>query len=449
MDNPSQPAPFYCNSWFLIPAVFLIYLFSPISQIGDARYTMLLSENLCRNGEFQLDAYFHGANAALPYQLQMSGGHVYYLYPPGAPILSTPFVAVANLCGLKVINSHDDYNRLNEWILHKVIAAFLASAFVALLFRLAKLTLPPLPSLLVAVSIGLGSRLWSTASRAVWSQTWGILLVLGAIYLLVRSEAKGRDFSPVILATLLSWAFFCRPTFWLPAAAIAFYTLYKYPHKFLGLSIVGSLWLAIFVLWSFITFGKCLPPYFLQAGMLNLQNFFQAVAAHLLSPSRGLFTFTPWLAMLLWFILKYRRRIPYKGFAVLSLAVIGVHLVLVSTWPCWWFGHSFGPRAFVDTLPWWGLLAVLCAKPLSDDLKSTMPAISSVARRNLKILCFLVVLSVIIHGAGAISYRSHLWNYYPRDVDDCPQRVWDWKDPQLAAFLIPQNEKVERARGGL
>jgi hypothetical protein len=48
----------------------------------------------------------------------------------------------------------------------------------------------------------------------------------------------------------------------------------------------------------------------------------------------------------------------------------------------------------------------------------------------------LLILSVVIHARGAMSWDTVLWNYFPVDVDRRPQRLWDWSQPQLLAGAV-------------
>ena len=50
----------------------------------------------------------------------------------------------------------------------------------------------------------------------------------------------------------------------------------------------------------------------------------------------------------------------------------------------------------------------------------------------------LLLVSMIINGLGAISQDTWRWNTRPVNVDDHPERNWDWRQPQfLAGFVNP------------
>ena len=48
----------------------------------------------------------------------------------------------------------------------------------------------------------------------------------------------------------------------------------------------------------------------------------------------------------------------------------------------------------------------------------------------------LLVLSVAINARGALSWDTALWNPFPVNVDQRPERLWDWSEPQFLAGAI-------------
>jgi hypothetical protein len=49
----------------------------------------------------------------------------------------------------------------------------------------------------VAAGTAFGTQVWSTASRALWNETWGILLLTSAIWMLVKAETRPQRLQPV------------------------------------------------------------------------------------------------------------------------------------------------------------------------------------------------------------------------------------------------------------
>jgi hypothetical protein len=111
-----------------------------------------------------------------------------------------------------------------------------------------------------------------------------------------------------------------------------------------------------------------------------------------------------WPLSLLWFVL-----------------IVG-HWIAISLFvDFWWGGHSYGPRLFLDVVP----LFVLFLIPLFKVWQTR----ASPARA-----AFLVaaLFCVAIHGRASFSLKPQQWNIDPNDIDQHPERVWDWTNP---AFL--------------
>ena len=70
--------------------------------------------------------------------------------------------------------------------LQQFLAAMLTACWGWLVYQTARTWLPVSVAAVVALAAGLGTQAMSTASRALWSDTWGIVMlqvVLGLIYL--------------------------------------------------------------------------------------------------------------------------------------------------------------------------------------------------------------------------------------------------------------------------
>src|SRR6266516_88827 len=94
---------------------------------------------------------------------------------------------------------------------------------LAVFFFTSRLLLPTNWSGILALGGALGTQVWSTASRALWADTWGMLLLGIVVYLLLAHEVGRRRINPIVLATLLSWMYFVRPTYAVPILAITAY----------------------------------------------------------------------------------------------------------------------------------------------------------------------------------------------------------------------------------
>lgn len=416
---------------------------------------MLLSECLIEHGSFALDHYNiprlepvyhdHTWKNGNIYQLEVVGQHFYYYSPPGSSVLSVPFVLVMNAFGVSAHNADGTYNPEGEARIETLLASLLMAALCVVFFVAARLMLPWKLSLLVAVGATFGTQIWSTTSRALWADTWGLLLSGLVVWLLMVDIAGQRRANPVVLASLLSWMYFVRPSNAVIVIAVTFYVALKRREIFNAYALTGAVWLALFVVYSWIHYHAFLPTYFRINKRLNFDHFAAATAGNLVSPSRGLFVFVP-VALFVFFIAwRFRKEVVSLALLYLSLSVLVLYLFAVSTFDPWWAGASFGPRYLAPLVPWMVLMAVL-------ELDVLRRAPKTVGRRTtIAVGSVLLLISVAINGIGAFSERAWQWNSRG-DIDHDPLKVWRVRDSQLAAAIVqpptydqffPLPEKVE------
>ena len=425
-------------------ATLITFWLSPVRGTTDTRYSMLVSQSLLDHGSFRLDYYgvprseagttdgrVTGGHA---YQLELARGHVYYYFPPGSSVLSVPFVAVMNLFGTSAAEPDGSYSNKDEERILKYLAALLMATLAAIFFYTARLMLPAGWSSLIALGGALGTQVWSTASRVVWADTWAILLLGVVVWVLLAHETGRHRLRPALMASLLAWMYFARPTNSIPIAAITIYMLISHRRCFAVYAATGALWFAGFAAYAWVNFGRLLPTYY-QAERLQFNNFWLAVVGNLVSPSRGLLIYVPAVLFVAYLLLRYRRTLLHPRLAILSAVIVTAHLLAISGFDTWYGGGCYGPRYTTGTVPLFVLPAVLGMRALLDRARERVVPPRSV-RAQLAAGAILLGLSVIINGRGAISPATWKWNVWPVNVDERPERVWEWRYPQFMAGLI-------------
>ncbi|HEX7998741.1 MAG TPA: hypothetical protein VF528_10155 [Pyrinomonadaceae bacterium] len=425
----------------------IVFALSQVRQVTDSNYSMLLSQSLVEHGTFKLDNYnlprlepfnrgYFTSNGVI-YQLELANNHIYYHLPPGSSVLSAPYVAIVRLFGLKATNADGTYSPEGEARIEASLAALLMAALSVIFFYTARLLLPLAWSAVVAIGATLGTQVWSTASRAMWTDTWGILLLGIVVLLLVSHETGRRTLNPVWLATLLAWTYFVRPTNAIHIIAITFYLLVYHRRFFIHYALTGALWFAGFLFYSWHNYRQLLPSYY-QSSRLNFSVFWTALAGNLISPARGLLVYVPVLLFVAYLLLRYWRYIKFQRLVILSLAIIVGHLIAVSGFPHWWGGHSYGPRFTTGLVPWLLLPAILSVEAWLAWRKQHQESNrqSLVWRAQLIAGAVLLFVSMFIHARGAMSHETWLWNTRPIGVDEHPERLWDWREPQFLAGWV-------------
>jgi hypothetical protein len=409
-----------------------VFRIAPVQQSWDSRYTMLLADNLLRHHDFALERY------KLPesdYRLRTIRGHQYYYFPPASSLLSVPFVALMRLRGVSAVRLDGTYSANVELELDARLAAILMAAFAVLVYFTARQLLPVGWSVGVAFVSAFGTQVLSTASRSMWSDTWGIAFVGGAVFLLLQSAAGARRLNVPLLATLEAIAYVVRPTNSLVLAGTGLYFLVTNRVALWPFAATAAAWLGGFFLYSWIHFHSLLPEYFV-ADRLEFFAPGVAVLGNLISPGRGLLVYVPAVVAVALLLGRYRSTVRWRALATLAVFVIVSHFVVLSGFAHWWGGHSYGARLTTSLVPWFVLLAIL-AVDASRRAREVRPfgAADLAVWEVAGILC---VASIAINAVGAFSWETHKWNVLPEDIDHDPERLWSWRSPQfLAPFLAP------------
>ena len=408
---------------------------------------MLESQCLLEHQSFQLDHY---AIPRLPpiqdedyvkngemYQIEPVGAHLYNFLPPGTSILSLPFVKMANVLGVSTVNADQTFNLQGETIIESWLAAFLMAVLAAIFFYTARLVLPLIHSLLVTAGGALGTQVWSMTSRSMFSDTWAMLLLSLAIFLLLSYEVKGDRIHPVLMATILAWTYLVYPLYSVHVAAVTIYLLLAFnARQSIAYLLTGAFWAAGLVGYSWYNFGHLLPSYF-SARRLFFRQFWVALPGHLISPSRGVLIFVPTIFFVAYLLIRFRKFLPHRRLVVTALAAISAHFVVITGIGQWWGGHNYGSRFTTGMIPWLVLLAILGLKAmLISEEKEPAPSFWR-KRAAVSVGLVLLLASIWINGRGAISLATLEWNSRPLNVDKHVERVWDWRQPQFLAGLLP------------
>ena len=146
------------------------------------------------------------------------------------------------------------------------------------------------------------------------------------------------------------------------------------------------------------------------------------LAGQLISPSRGVLIFIPWVAFALWGCARAWKNNNFGWERYLLVGIAAVYC-LHARFGSWWAGWSFGPRYFTDFLP----LMIFFILPVWDKILS----------RRVLLLAFgiTVAAAVWIQIVGACYYRamnSRNWDASPVSVDIDHKRLWDWRDTAIS-----------------
>jgi hypothetical protein len=265
--------------------------------------------------------------------------------------------------------------------------------------------------------------MWSTSTRALWQHGPLVLMLVAAMLLLVRARQRP---SLVQYASIpLAIAFLIRPTAAVPILVLSLYVLIRHREWFIRYAAFG---IAIAILWfayNLREFETLLPRYYMPTRVSTSATFGEAMLGNLVSPARGLFVYSPVLLLALSGLVLALRRHEERLLSACFAIIVVLHWLIVSRFPHWWGGHSFGPRFMTDVVPF---LAYFVA--FNFEALGKLSGLKLWASRGCIVL--LAAASMFIHGRGATSNRPHQWNAVPSDIDHNPARLWDWRDPPFA-----------------
>lgn len=408
----------------------VIYGVSPVTHSPDSRWVLPTAYSLVTEGDLGLNEYRPVIKKIGTYGLRRKNREFVNFFPVGPALVAAPFVAVIArypAIASRVLDVPLDGTGENLLRHRRVVEHFIAAVVGALTVVLCFLTLAPLttPGIagLLTLGVAFGSSLWSVGTRGLWQHAPAMLCLFGALAIIARIDKLPRDrrrwIWGGILGLALAASYLMRPTASLAIIALGLFLLVRARWILLP-TVSGALVVAVpFVASNLGRYGHLLSPYYRGAELALTPTVFEAMAANLVSPSRGLLVLSSWVCVALFSLSRPRQP--------LALALWGwccLHLVVISTFDRWWGGHSFGPRFMGDIVP---ALAVLGALGLSGSERRS--------RVVHLILRALVGLSVLAHAPGALSYTTVLWNRYPRDIDGDPRRIWSVRWMQSGAPL--------------
>jgi hypothetical protein len=371
-----------------------------------------------------------------------SRGHIVSLHPIGTALVAAPIELPQILAFDRVHRGWrqpDDQRRSYVHLTRtlalclamgkttaSVIGALVAVALFGLLrlLGLGRLAWP------TALAVAVTTNLWAVASQALWQHGPAALALTVLTALLVRRPvARWR----MILAGLAAAALvFIRPLDLLFAATAAVWVAWKEPRGIAWFLVapvgLGAVLLA-YNLYFFdaVAGGQAVlesrhPKAHGVAGAWT-GDFREGALGTLVSPSRGLFVYTPWVALALATLPAYARRLRPHSIVCWMLVALIPYFLIFAKYSVWWGGHSFGPRYWIDVMP---LFGILLGFALEWSWSRCRPVF------GLFVVALLWALGVQL--IGAYLYPSS-WNLDPTNVDLHHERLWDWSDTELSRCL--------------
>lgn len=413
-------------SLFIFLFVLGTHFLSETVTITDSKWVMHTSLSIIRHHDTNLDEYTPLIESEQNYGVERVNEHYYYYFPVGTPLLITPLVKLVDFVSKHVFYSDIDSLLNNkafggmELLLASILVA-ICSVFVFLFCF--EITGNKWTCLLLTFIFAFCTPMWSTASRALWSHGPSALFLSITLLCLLRSQ---RNYMYLIGAGgAVAFSYVIRPTNSVAVLMLSIYVLYTYRKQWYYFAAGALLVFVPFVAYNWHIYHNFLSPYFLPNRVGGNQHLAEGLLGNLFSPNRGLFIFSP---ILILSIAGIALKVWRKTFNVLDaciLSIILLHYYIISSISTLYGGWCFGPRLFTDVLPFFLYFLAYFIHGIPDIRQALLHKFAMAC------ICILICTSFFIHYRGATRPATFMWNGIPNNIDEHPERIWQWSDLQF------------------
>ena len=392
--------------------------------------------SIIKEGNTDLDEYREILQTNHYFATQEIDGHYYTIYPIGVSLVAVPFVFVAD----KVIDllvplirnfakyqGHDLPRTITVISIAPGIELFAASVIIAVttafIYLICRRLLDGRYAFLVSLIFAFCTSAWSTASRGLWQHGPSMLMLTITLYLIL----KGKNHPKLLpfAGIPLTFSYFTRPTNAISVVLLTVFMVIYHRRQFLRYILCGLVAALPFVILNLSIHHSISSAYYHAYSLLRLDSgILWRLAGHLISPSRGIFIFSPILIFSIYGIVVGIKNKEFEPIDWFLLFILLAHWIVISSFPVWWGGFSFGPRYFSDMIPYLIYFLILGVARILQSKGIKKIALASI------FLCF-AGMSFFVHLRGANDWDVYRWNSEPVDVDLKPERVWDWGDIQF------------------
>ena len=386
---------------------------------GDTYPARYQPFGILRHGSLSLDPILslvrHGRTPAETYWIQAGrGGRAISLYPVVLPVVTSPLYVPAALY-LHTLGWPEESVDRAARIMEKLAASLLAAASAALLFLLLRRRASPRVALVLTLVYAFGTSTWVISSQALWQHGLAQLLVVCALLLVTGPATPRRVIAAGLMLGLIAGN---RPPDALLAAALGIHGLFWARRWAPWLVAAAAIPAGLVLAYNLVSAGHWAGGYGVAGRAEFLQNdALPGLAGLLVSPTHGLFVFSPFLLAL---PLAFRRVWEDADSRRLTLALgigMGLQLLLYSK-ADWTGGTSWGPRFLTDLLPilFWML----------------PPVVVSLRRMGRILFACGCGVAIVIEAIGAFWYM-HASDDAVLAAADPKQARWDLRN---APFLL-------------
>lgn len=425
---------FICISILLVSA--LIYLSNRVTiSSGDSTPNTLLALNFLENHTLHFDnfrnSYFGEIGYGYAFRESVTG-HLTSGYPIGTAILTFPIYLILFIY-LKLAQIPFELTAISfeplRLLFEKIAATSITSLSIVLFYIISRLGFSRCISLLTTLIYAFATNAWVTGSQGLWqhgSTNLALLIVILCFLLANRFPGRQKIILLIVAGIFAGLLPGIRPTNVLFLISSIIYAIFTYKGRSLFF-VIGLISMSISIYWNLYYFGNLTGGYtgIFSSYILTFQNFFNTSLGVLISPSRGLFVYSPIVLFAFPGIYQiYRQRGNRDAQLIICMTFASVFLLLSYCFvPFWWAGSSYGPRFMTDIMP------VACYL-INYFLKESFKSRTFIRHRAIFIACLLI--SIYTQAVGAFGFEgAGSWNGVPISVDQRQYRLWQVQDSQI------------------
>jgi len=253
----------------------------------DTIPSRLLPYSILREGNLDLDEFRFLYAQGVPAYIIQSGERLVSAYPPGPAILALPFYL------LPVLGRVPPQSKLLIDV-EKLAAAVLTALSVVLIHAAISRLEGNRAALLLSLIYAFGTSSLSVSSQALWQHGPSQRFLAASLYCLVRGMEQPRW--AALSGLTLGLAVLCRPTDLLIALPLATYICHAHRGHVLRFALFATPSIIFMAFYNFWYFGSTIRAGYNQhlfSGNAWRTPFLEGLSGILLSPSRGLFVYSP------------------------------------------------------------------------------------------------------------------------------------------------------------
>ena len=394
----------------------------------DSVPAALLPFSIIANHNLYLDQFVHYFQQpgtppeSTVYFLTYQQGHFFSSYPVVLPILITPLYWL--LLTITSLGADNVDKMLSIYLyMEKFAASFITALSAAFMFLLLKKITSRNLAVVLTLVYAFATNTWATSSQALWQHGLSQLFIILALLTFYLAKNKSNFLYLSGLFTALAVADrYNNLVFALLLFAFVVFMYRKQAFKYLIPSLLIG---ALLVGYNLHIFGSIKGGY--EVFFAYAQgNIIEGLSILFFDPNRGLFIYSPvtifGFAGIYVFLRRYvdLKNTNTKNIYFISLLSVLIGILLLARLGDRSGGSVFGPRLFVDIIPFLIILMV----PVVERILERPPRIKIPV---LAVLTFTIMFSVFIQIVGAFYYLH---------TDGAPDlTLSDWRRSQIVKLL--------------